>query len=804
MVYANVTKAISYNYNFTVILLFACLANTNMLVKAQENKAEGAQSAVSIKESPVKPGEKKQQEPVKKPLVLPVPPEVDVSKEDWLVNRRGIEALDDNFVLPPFDPVKADAKGKIEVWGRKYSLDDYGFLSQSEIRGMSFFDKPMSFEIEINGKKTEFKPESRTLLKNPKGRAEYLAKATSEDADIETRTSVEYDGMIRIDFKIIPKGSIELNSFKYRINYPGKHALFMHYIGAKDKAGGSLNLPRNSYSRDLPKGEGVIWKSPFKTLVWMGDYEKGFLWFCHSEQYWSPIEPDQRPAALKIVRQQDEVVLEISPVSQPVRVSMPVTYTFGMFATPVRPETKGWRGWTHSANEKQKDVFIKIKYGVSGKYSMPVGFYPRIQNLSSYKEYIEKIHTEGRYGTLYLDPRLMTMGILETPETLVPPDWNPANDHAETNVVKKAGIFKWQPPEIKYYQEWRIEPPGYTPYNKEKGEKQFLVSMKSSYSDFFCYLVEQHAKAGADGISDLDEWGPMADINPRHDAGYVAGDGKRYPDYDWFAKRDLIKRICAIFLKERGKPPIMIVHGAATLPIPIISFCDGTLTGEDLNVGYLCRKTFFDEYSKGADVILECIKNGGKDWYYYAAPLDRWVVLCGKQFGFAALVMSNLWKNESFNKEIRTSEKATRDFLAMVVLHDNLVWPIFCNPNPAHELQKIRQDFGIADEKVEFFPYWGKKHPAQTKAKNIFISSYKNGNKYLVNVSNLGLEGQKCKIRLNPEFFMGRKFTQIFLSSKIAQVTDAATLEKITVDENYFTTEIEGRDYKIFLASGLE
>ena len=162
--------------------------------------------------------------------------------------------------------------------------------------------------------------------------------------------------------------------------------------------------------RSLPEGDGTVWKSPFKTLVWMGNYEKGFLWFCESEKNWSPLERNQRPNALTISRMGNEVILEVSPVTQSTIISSPTTYTFGFFATPVRPETKGWRSWTHNYADKAMDaekrfgVVTKVIFAsvyLTGGGEKNVAFYPRIWDRSRYET--AKFTCRGKIIGLYLD-----------------------------------------------------------------------------------------------------------------------------------------------------------------------------------------------------------------------------------------------------------------------------------------------------------------------------------------------------------------------------------------------------------------
>jgi hypothetical protein len=348
------------------------------------------------------------------------------------------------------------------------------------------------------------------------------------------------------------------------------------------------------------------------------------------------------------------------------------------------------------------------------------------------------------------------------------------------------GVFLWRPPESKFFEQWKKIPVSTAPYGQQRGERQFTPSMASGYADFLCYLIEELAKCGVDGISDLDEWMPVMDMS--NNQGYIGRDGKLHPKLDWFAKRDLIKRICAIFLKVRGKAPIMIAHTAAAKNVPITSFCDGILTGEDFNPGYFCRASYFDPDDPRKDAILACLERGGEDWYYYAAPLDRWAVENGKQFGWAVMVMSNLTHGTRLKPAVRNSAKATRDFLAAAVVHDNILWPIFCNPKPAYVYQKIRQDFRIDAPGVEFFPYWGKRHPAFTDAKDVYVVSYRNKKRFMVNAANLSLQEKKVNIKLDPQFFPGE-----------VTVVNAENGKKIAFKEGVFTIDIPKRDYRIFI-----
>ena len=740
-------------------------------------------------------------------VVRPLPPITDeeAAKEekDWLVNRRGIEALDDDFILPPFSPI-AFKNYTASVWGRDYKFGKTGLLDDVKILGEDFLAGAMTFSAKVNGKAVKFTPEVQAVLRQKKGIVEIFSRASSPDVDIEVRTAVEYDGMIKVDFSIDPRGTVQVDEFKYNIPFPEKFAQFIHYTGARD-GGYSLNIPRLSNTRRLPAGQGKIWEDPFKILVWLGSYDRGLLWFCESEQNWSPHDRKARKEGLTVIRENGKVNLQVTPVSEPRLFSKKTTYTFGLMATPVRPRTPGWRNTDMDYEYNAATAFRK--YGAnfpviysSGSYDFTppattnpaaASFYPRIYNDAAYKGRTDDAHSKGRLFGIYIDPILFSLGIYKDMSLYKAKLWDPTTDNADTGEEIKSR-FLWQSYETKkYFEEWRKEPLATAPYSRHKGERQYQVGMGSRYQDFFCFLLEKHAALGCDGVANLDEWGPVPDANARHDMGYYDRDGKRYPEYDWFGRRDMLKRMCAVFYKKHGKLPIMRVHLAATLVVPIASFCDSVVTGENVNSAYFNGSSLMDKYTVNAKEITESLKNGGKDFLYYASDPDRWAIEYGGQaFGWNVCVMSNLTKSPQLDSTYAKSPEAARDYLAMCLTHDNTLWPVFCNPNDAYKVVKIKQDFGIGDKDVKFYAYWGDEHPVTVDGKECYAVAWQNGSKFLVCVSNLSLENQDLTVTLDKAFFSGN-----------VKILDAESNEEVKLNGGKFKVNIPRRNYKLYLVS---
>ncbi|MBE6376258.1 MAG: hypothetical protein E7050_07320 [Lentisphaerae bacterium] len=748
--------------------------------------------------APVVPAEKKASGTA---VTRPVPPVSDEQAEkeekDWMNNRRGIEALDDDFILPPFTPVTL--KGMTaSVWGREYTFGADNLLDKVSILGENFLAGPMEFTAVVNGKEVKFKTGKPVVIRERKGIVEFLSRANSENMDIEVRTAVEYDGMIKVDFTFDPRGSVQLDSFKYTIPYQEKYAKFIHYTGPR-QGGFSLNIPKTSNTRRLPEGSGTLWKSPFKIMVWLGSYDRGLLWFCKSEENWSPHDREKREDGLSVVRDGGVVKLEVVPVSRPKLVSKRTTYTFGLMATPVRPRTPGWRNT--DMDYEYNAATASRKYGAnfpviysSGSYNYldngdknpaAVGFYPRLYNVDNYRKKIEKAHRENRLYGIYIDPILCNLGVYKDMSLYKEKIWDPTTDNADAAGTKINAPFLWQPPEVKkFFAEWRKEPLSTAPYGSQKGEKQFQPGLGSRYADFFCYLLEKHAENGADGIANLDEWGPVPDANARHGMGYYELDGKRYPEYDWFARRDMLKRMCAVFYKKHGKLPIMRVHLAATLVAPIASFCDSVVTGESVNSAYFSRADVMDEYTVNREEMLESLKKGGRDFLYYVSTPDRWAIEYGGQaFGWNVCLTCNLTKSPKIDKAYAFSDEGTRDYLAMCLVHDNTLFPVFCKPDSAYKVVRIKQDFKIGDPEVKFHAYWHDSQPVTVDGKECYTGVWENKGKYLAVVANLSLEDQNLTVEVPAGY----------------KVIDAESKEPIAVSGGKFKTMVTRRNYKLYL-----
>ena len=234
-------------------------------------------------------------------------------------------------------------------------------------------------------------------------------------------------------------------------------------------------------------------------------------------------------------------------------------------------------------------------------------------------------------------------------------------------------------------------------------------------------------------MGDIDNCFPIRDMNPLHGAGYVGFDGKRRCEWDWFARRDLMKRFAAVFLKERGRA-ILVAHASATWSIPFMSFCDANMTFEHSNSGYVASERYLSEYASHNRELREKLAKGDPAFLRYAFPPERWrAELTGRQFGIPCVIMSNLTKSPQLDKKSAEGLAAARELTGRIAAHDCIMWPIWCDTAPMITLQKIRDAFGTAEPDVEFHPYWSQK---KVRAEGFAAGYYKRPGKALVIIVN--------------------------------------------------------------------
>lgn len=239
------------------------------------------------------------------------------------------------------------------------------------------------------------------------------------------------------------------------------------------------------------------------------------------------------------------------------------------------------------------------------------------------------------------------------------------------------------------------------------------------YSDFIVWKTKQFIdQYGIDGLYH-DNTHPYSSTNLDAGCGYER-DGKVYPTYPILGYRALYRRMYAV-LKSYPRPTFSMAHMSGKVTMPILAYEDSYLDGEHF-------------------------RGRVKDSYMDMFGLDTFrAEYMGRQWGLMPYFLPE------FDQEYAKQVEPTRGLMALLMLHDAAVWPIWCNADVANEALAALDDFGYVD--ADFIGYFDPQAPASTDMKDVYVSAYRKNGRTLLIVGNVSREDRQGQVRLNAKAF---------------------------------------------------
>lgn len=449
----------------------------------------------------------------------------------WMNNKIGIT----DKVLKPWTPI-VTTNSDLKMWSRDYQFGNNAFPQQVISAGENLLQSPA--RLVIDGKVLS----GRTSKIDEKTDAKVIRSGTthSDNFNINWKCTAEYDGFLWYEVTLTPRTkSTFLNSLSLELPF-------------RNETSGLYNASNGSYG--LGGGESgatpTSWKSGWKQVFWLGDEKAGLSWFAESDQHWNLADPHD---ALRFTRDDKSTLASVQFVTAPMNVSKPITYKFGLQATPTRPMPAGWRGWqwpSHGLDNLKTDA----AFHPNQAYSWWQEWSPYISSPLDIKpnaaQVVEKYHQAG----IKVIPYQALLALNE------------------------------KAPDFDYFKaEWLNQPQ--MSGGGEAGQQTWFVNVKGSYQDYFLYALrkmgrEQHW----DGIYFDFAQGAVPDRNQFHGSGYVDAKGVRHSTYDILAQREFFKRLWAMLQEETSNPePIVMIHDSACIVPPVDSFANVYFDGEQFN-----------------------------------------------------------------------------------------------------------------------------------------------------------------------------------------------------------------------------
>ena len=287
-----------------------------------------------------------------------------------------------------------------------------------------------------------------------------------------------------------------------------------------------------------------------------------------------------------------------------------------------------------------------------------------------------------------------------------------------------------------FRKEWR------NPYNV------YPQCPASSFTDYIIWQVDDHIKRGGLQCVYVDSLGAYNCANPLHGCGYIDENGAQKLTFPIRAMRNYMKRLYTL-LHAQGRDQMknyLWAHMSARTSAPINAFVDFQCSGEELETELIANSNYLEHYSMDAYQI-----------YYMQSS------------GVVPMLLPNLGRTGP--KEHRTNLDYNDQVLALVLLHDSLIWNLWVDMSYVNRLYKQLDAFGWKDQSLKFHSYRTQKF-VTTSSPDIYISVYTIGKRALAvvvnkkktaQIINLSVDYQKLGISENAvlkDFRTGKKLSE--------------------------------------------
>ncbi|MCC6581014.1 MAG: hypothetical protein IT440_11285 [Phycisphaeraceae bacterium] len=670
-------------------------------------------------------------------------------------------------VYPPFTPIQVEGNN-IDVVLRRHEMTGLGLWKSVTAKDEQLLAGPI--QLFANDQPLEGAGKFTSVHHHL---AVYEGQASASAVTAKMRSSMEYDGCMKVELELQPGADKqELKSLYLDIPLRDAISPLWHVCSTS---------VRSNPAGEVPAGQGVIWDSTrfpdgawfgnFKCYLWLGGEERGIAWFADNDAGWElSLDKDGKPDApcQQIIRQGDKLVLRVNLIQKPITIDQPRRIVFGLQASPTKPMPDDWRNTsfegtiTRRDGSRTDDIYLQGSqyWGSNGHI---FDRYPRNGDLS-----ILTAMQQSRLGSPWpgFVEQWTKRNLLPTmPEATIKQYVDLANFslHMSTHVGRNCrwfsvywesfwGVIASHPETYVYQSEWSGQWQQDLPKDVWRTNPVAVgnANLAPSYVDFACYWGAEFVRRGI-GLY-YDNIFPTPQRDTVTTAAYVLPNGDIQPSANMWARREFYKRTWVMHheLTPQRTKPIQILHMTNSNILPFLSFGD-------------------------ANMDLEWLYGPEPQQAKYPANMLRTESI-GRQTGSYPLSLA--WINDTKSQE--ELDFAYRTRFGTHFVHEVRV------KNAAEDrrtieakLLQIVADFGYGLRDCAVFNYWDKSYPVHTsndaQAKSILLQ--RNGKRLL------------CVCTWNPK---PETLTIKLDGDALITASDAETGEAITVQDNVLTLPTVG------------
>ncbi|MBE7028308.1 MAG: hypothetical protein E7407_04660 [Ruminococcaceae bacterium] len=510
----------------------------------------------------------------------------------------------------PFLPVRVETDDlfhKVNVVGREYTFGPDGMLCSIVSDGVELLAEPMRIVITEDGEAGVFDDdyhnnESESFIQSRSDEQAVICgcKQTKRFV-LDFCNTVDYDGNIDIDFKVMTRGFTvaqvfgvgDVKPLKYQLDklwleIPLKKEIcsLCHMYPNSDIVfddGTVKELSLTSASGAIPEKDFLM---PFKSLFWMGNEDIGLGWFSESNRNW---QPKDEKNVIEVIHREDKIIIRIRLLDShpacwtdvlekgPYRFR-PLDFHFGFHATPVKPFPKN--PYIHNAFHLDCGKKIKGNYGeflsqdnhfdklkkmgvttliLHEKWNKSQNWFELSEFTSKQLKFIvDECHKRGIKVLPYFGYEISTMS----------PLWSELNNRVLAKDDQKKHKGGW----------WRV------PF-----QRAYISCYNSEYADYFIEGITNIVDTyNLDGVYLDGTAYPWDCCNTEHGCGWYDENGNLHPSYPLKAIRKIFKRLHSV-IKARGGQ--INVHLSGVLNFTAFPYIDQIWSGESLQSSYMKGST---------------------------------------------------------------------------------------------------------------------------------------------------------------------------------------------------------------------
>jgi hypothetical protein len=501
-------------------------------------------------------------------------------------------------------------------------------------------------------------------------RVAFAGQGRLGDLAVSFQTLMEFDGLIRCDLTLTPPdGGARLPSLTLEIPLAAEVAQFYRNPACQPWDGRSLVEPA------------------FLPYAWLGNDERGLSWFMESDANW---RVGKGQPAMTIRREGQTVLVRLQIASEPTTVRRPLSYTFGLEATPVRPLSPRLYGWRLGAGAP-----------LAGMNAFVYGWGPQISNLNG--RLIASNPAEQR--------KLVDGWRAKGQETL-----SYTCTQCTANISPEYAVFG---------EEWNL-PYGdaFSGYKRSADLAPYSmvpVCPRSSFADFLVWCVKENVGNDWGGGIYTDIDGAIPCDNAAHGCGYTDAFGRSGRTWPLYAHRGLSRRIYAA-CHDAGK--FYFAHQHSRWYAPFNAFNDGWCPGEQYSMAVMGKPAFY------MDGISEAVWRS--EFYSPTTGVSTFLLPELGRLG-GPQEMSDRGPSECC--------------MAAALVYGVPIWAGQINEQVVTEVWKAQQAFGV--EGAEFVPFW-KQHRIVCSDPTLRVSLWQRPTGCLVAVANFGDAAKTVELRSAP------------------------------------------------------